>query len=388
MESSLHLLAEHCDIDDIPILFVILVAKYAAQRKKQVRSGNKTLRCGRGAPGHTRRTRPRRDRRTGCLANVVFAQDVESTASLAGEHFRETFRIPHKVFSEIVDLIRGCVWAQKRPTDNAGRPSIPLEILCATSLKRLASGTSYKDLSRCSGASSTVIHTFFDNFCKYFSENRHTWVHGPQTSDEIKRHMGVYNLLGLPGAIGSLDATHIPWERCPESLQSWYTGKEGFKTIAYNCTVGHNTEIFHIASGQPGARNDKTIVHSDKFVLDIRDKRLYGDVEWQRFDENGNLATEVGAYLICDGGYHRWKCLQCPHKHSSCLKSIAYNKLITSVRKDVECCFGRLKARFRILKLPILTQAKDKVDDMFATCCCLHNILLKHDGHIENGTNT
>lgn len=50
---------------------------------------------------------------------------------------------------------------------------------------------------------------------------------------------------------------------------------------------------------------------------------------------------------------------------------------------QVECCFGRLKTRFRILKLPILTHSKENVDNMFLTCCCLHNILLKHDGHIE-----
>ena len=71
------------------------------------------------------------------------------------------------------------------------------------------------------------------------------------------------------------------------------------------------------------------------------------------------------------GGYHRWKCLQCPVKYESVQSKvaltvfslspmsgarsnmlrisahqIAWSKWVESVRKDVECVFGRMKARF------------------------------------------
>jgi hypothetical protein len=50
------------------------------------------------------------------------------------------------------------------------------------------------------------------------------------------------------------------------------------------------------------------------------------------------------------------------------------------VRKDVECTFGILKGRFRILKNGILLQTQQQIDNVFHTCCMLHNILLTVDG--------
>ena len=50
------------------------------------------------------------------------------------------------------------------------------------------------------------------------------------------------------------------------------------------------------------------------------------------------------------------------------------------MRKDVECTFGILKGRFRALKLPIYFQTAEAIDNMFFTCCILHNMILAHDG--------
>jgi hypothetical protein len=50
------------------------------------------------------------------------------------------------------------------------------------------------------------------------------------------------------------------------------------------------------------------------------------------------------------------------------------------VRKDVECFFGVLKGRFRILKLPIQYQDEKRVDTLFHACCILHNMLLEWRG--------
>ena len=48
--------------------------------------------------------------------------------------------------------------------------------------------------------------------------------------------------------------------------------------------------------------------------------------------------------------------------------------------KDVECTFGIMKGRFRILKLPFQFNDAAKIDAIFKTCCVLHNMLLFHDG--------
>ena len=50
------------------------------------------------------------------------------------------------------------------------------------------------------------------------------------------------------------------------------------------------------------------------------------------------------------------------------------------MRKDVECTFGIMKARWRILKFPIQVHGTKAVDKIWMTCCALHNWLLEING--------
>jgi hypothetical protein len=50
------------------------------------------------------------------------------------------------------------------------------------------------------------------------------------------------------------------------------------------------------------------------------------------------------------------------------------------MRKDVECTFSILKGRWRILKAGVRIHVVDGVDDVWLTCCALHNWLLDIDG--------
>ena len=49
----------------------------------------------------------------------------------------------------------------------------------------------------------------------------------------------------------------------------------------------------------------------------------------------------------------------------------------------MECFFGILKGRFRILKSAILFHDEGHISNMFKTCCVLHNILHAWDGLAE-----
>lgn len=50
------------------------------------------------------------------------------------------------------------------------------------------------------------------------------------------------------------------------------------------------------------------------------------------------------------------------------------------MRKDVECFFGVLKGRFRVLKLRLTYHSRESIDNIFFTCCILHNMLHTFDG--------
>ena len=53
---------------------------------------------------------------------------------------------------------------------------------------------------------------------------------------------------------------------------------------------------------------------------------------------------------------------------------------LESIRKYVECCFGVLKGRFRILWSKVLFQKQEHVDNVFHACCILHNMCLVDSG--------
>ena len=60
--------------------------------------------------------------------------------------------------------------------------------------------------------------------------------------------------------------------------------------------------------------------------------------------------------------------------------SVLANPLLLILVQDVECTFGILKGRFRILKTGIPLHGITVCDRVWLTCCALHNFLLEEDG--------
>ncbi len=87
-----------------------------------------------------------------------------------------------------------------------------------------------------------------------------------------------------------------------------------------------------------------------------------------------------GAYLIVDNGYLNWSCTVPPFGVSNDVNEIRWSKWLESMHKDVECTFGILKGRWRILKSGVRTYSVDSVDHIWFTCCALHSWLLEVDG--------
>lgn len=157
-------------------------------------------------------------------------------------------------------------------------------------------------------------------------------------------------------------------------------------TLAYSMTSSHSRKILHCSAGFFGSRNDKTISKHDSFIEEIRSNDIYTKFEWtMNVDENTTRVVK-GVFLLCDGGYHKWAQMVCPLKHTSKLGHTLWSCQLESVRKDIECTFGILKVRFRVLQHPLPYMAKDwntyrsKIDNIVWSCCILHNMLLKHDG--------
>ena len=74
------------------------------------------------------------------------------------------------------------------------------------------------------------------------------------------------------------------------------------------------------------------------------------EAEFDLYNENGDLMRCKGGYFIVDGGYQKYPCFVDPMHSPTGHHEVHWSEFLESVRKDVECTFGILKARFRYLR--------------------------------------
>ena len=298
----------------------------------------------------------------------------------AGKLFRRRFRVPLPLFVEIVAICKASDKFSKKERDCCGNETVPIELMVLAALRLLGRGITFDGVAEVTNVSEETCRLFFHKFCAFWGIDQfENYVFPPSDDADIANIVGEYEKLGFPGCIGSADVTHIPWDRAPAGLIALYTGKEKIATLAYEVACTHRRRIISCTSGFPGSRNDKYIVRYDSFIQSLHNGAKYRDNTFELRSDTETIST-AGFYLLVDNGYHRWRELQNPIKRAANMETAQYSKWLESVRKDIECTFGILKGRFRILKIPMLLQKQDQIDNVFKTCCVLHNMILAYNG--------
>jgi hypothetical protein len=298
--------------------------------------------------------------------------------------FRNRFRVPWAVF---VWLLAKCRENGhfKETRDCTGLPSTPLEILLLGALAIIGDTISFIMLQETTNVSAQTFRNFIVHFASWGASILFPLkVQTPQTNDEIAECVRVYEALGFPGTIGSIDATHVELHNCPDNLKHVSTGKEGFPTRAFQIVVNFDRRIIHTTEGFFGSWNDKTISRYDQFVLDLQNNLIGSTFPWSTIDDSGQSVERTGSlHCICDGGYPPLSCLVSPLVPTSDDATVKWNARLVKIRKDVECCFGCLKKRFRILKKGLSFGTFDFMNNLWYTCCALHNLLLDFNEDIN-----
>ena len=293
--------------------------------------------------------------------------------------FMRRFRVPYAIFIKITEWAKG--WHEMSSTDATGRQRCPtdLKVKVLGWLRIVGRTACFDDVEELSGIKAPTMNVFFHKFSEMGRKElfpQH--VSMPSTLEQLVKVEAAYAAVGIPGACGSMDVVHIPLGACPHGLINVCTGKEGYPTLAYNVICDHSGRAQAIMPGSYGTINDKTIVKSVLAVESVRRDPLFTEYQYELHKKNGDRTMMQGAYLIVDGGYVRWKCLQCGLRSSSDDDYIDWRRRMESVRKDIECYFGRLKQRFKILKIPNLFKSKKKIDDMIFTIVAIQNMLLDY----------
>lgn len=297
--------------------------------------------------------------------------------------FRLRFRLPYSEFIKLINFMKTKEqfksWTN---SDACGVESVPIELLLLASLRYLGRGWTFDDLEEATAISRENIRQFFHVFINFGATVLFPMhVQAPQVSDEAITHTIEFGRAGLPGCVGSMDATHVSIEKCTHRLRQIHSGpKHHMPARSFNIVVNHRRLILSSTDGHPARYNDKTLVLFDAFVRDIRDGVILSDVEFnllERNDANDIVKVRfIGGWVITDNGYLNWSNTIPPFKDTSYVDQEDWSKWIESLSKDVECTFGILKGRWCILKTGIRLHGVKAVDNIWKTCCALHNWLL------------
>ena len=245
-----------------------------------------------------------------------------------------------------------------------------------SALYRLGTGIPFRQLRSMCHISASETRLFFVDFVNAMIDMKDEYVYLPRNVAELRQTTKFYEEVGLPGCCGSMDVVHVKWSSCPTGDHNRAKGKAGYPTLAFSCITDFNRRVIGIFGPQFGTRNDKEIVKVDPNVHHIR-TGWFKDVSWRYYDDDGRVKKERGAYLICDNGYHRWPTSISPYANADCATREGYfSTNLESVRKDVECTFGILKKRWRILNNGFYYRDITICEKLFVTCCCLNNFLL------------
>ena len=342
-----------------------------------------------GVSNHDRAVRMKRQRRKGpktdknyykkCAYGTYMEEsEFEKTVDEHGvdgrKKFRKLFRIPWEAFLELEEALQARGRFVKK---RQGR--IPPRFKLWTALRIMGRGLSTNDDCEHSRMSERSVYRAFHEFVLAVSQELFdVYVRPPETEAEINKAVGMYSAAGADGVVGSLDCVHLPWGRCPAGLYNQCAGRYGHPTLGFEVAVSHDTRVLSCTQAAVGTISDKTVVKFDTFVSAIRAGK-YRHVEFELFDRDGRPHKHRGLVLLTDGGYHMWVELQTAFGPSSCKVRRAWTAKVNSLRKDVECTFGIMKKRFRILKVPCELPEQADITALMRAACVLHNLVLKHD---------
>ena len=319
---------------------------------------------------------------------ILYIQDPKPENAQWSKTFRRRFRLPYESFLTLLQMVNDekddpndCFF-RWREYGVSNRKVSPIELLVLGCLRYLGRGWTFDDIEESTFINKDVQRVFFHKFVEFGATKLYRkYVTAPSTLEELRDCESEYRSAGFPGCIGSTDATHIPLEKVSYGLRQAHLGyKMSTTTRTYNLTVNHRRKILHTTTGHPGRWNDKTLVRFDSLMNQLRDGEFNSTMSFVLSNKDGRDVTMKGAYVIVDNGYLNWSSTVPPLKNSMNRAEIRFSQWLESLRKDVECTFGILKGRWRVLKTGIRMHNTEIADNIWMTCCALHNMLLDVDG--------
>ena len=144
-----------------------------------------------------------------------------------------------------------------------------------------------------------------------------TYVYVPE-GEELDSVEEGYRRTGLSGCVGSMDCTHVLWDRAAKKIANQCKQSGCAKTLSFEVAVDHCKRIHHLSKPFYGTTNDKGVMQNDTYSYDlVHNRRVHGEREFRTYNSLGQPSKWQGVWLITDNGFSRFMSLQCPDHHAT-----------------------------------------------------------------------
>lgn len=235
-----------------------------------------------------------------------------------------------------------------------------------------------KDLHYTFRIGNTTISTIIRITCKKLWEVLLLECFSVITTDVLEEtSQKFYNYANFPHCVGAIDGKHIRIIK-PDNSVSTYYNYEDFFSFVLMAVVDADYCFVFVDTGAPGSNADSTIFKNITFwnALKCNSIKLPNEKIL-----SGSTLPPVPYVLVADEAFGLLQIIMRPYggQFLSVQKRI-FNYRLSRTRRYVECAFGILTNKWRILNRALDISITLSIDIVKA-CCILHNLVRKRDSH-------
>ncbi|XP_066450806.1 uncharacterized protein [Eleutherodactylus coqui] len=197
----------------------------------------------------------------------------------------------------------------------------------------------------------------------------------PSRQDWLDVAEGFMSAAQFPNCIGALDGKHIHVLK-PPNLGSQYFNYQQFFSVVLLAVADSNYRFLLVDIGAFGSAGDARIFSTSRMGRRMREQQL-SIPEPQALP--GSSGTAAPFVFVADEAFGLSNYVMRPFARRNIdTRRQAFNYRLTRAQRYVECAFGILANRWRVL-LSTIQLAPENVSAVIRACVVLHNFCRRHD---------
>lgn len=280
------------------------------------------------------------------------------------EEWTKNLRMTRNDFLHLVDQLRMDI----EPDSNPVRDSLPPEKKIAMTLYYLKDQGSYLMTCNAFGVGKSTLSSVVKEVCKAINQRvGPIYLKLPKSEMEMSTLIdNFHRKFGLPQVFGCIDGTHIPIKQPTENPHDYFCYKMKY-TLNCQAICDHEGHFLNVEIKWPGSVHDARVFANSDINQMFKNKQIPMVMKELLPGED-----KVPPVILGDPAYPLLPNVM--KEHACCTKNeeVVFNEMLRSGRNQIECAFGRLKARWRILTRPMDIKLDDLPIVIYA-CFVLHN---------------